>query len=337
MRCLLIVIFFFEFILALGQTNLLINGDFTLNLNSWTTSGNVLYENIYGYDGAIFSRGDLPVTGVISQNITLCNIDSPLTMSATYTRDGNNLANCQARLEIIDNNTNIIIFSTILSAPSVGSLTISTLSIIPTSLNLQIKITDITLNTTWIDFYLTEISVMQGGCPPLPIELLNFNVQLITNDMVKATWQTLTEINSDYFVLEKSYDKVNWVIVDTIQGNDNSNELLSYELWDRNPGYGRVHYRLKQVDIDGNYRYYKVSYLDIEESKVVSFYPNPAADKILFNKNLERILLYNTNGCLINITDYQNFIDISYLPDGLYMIKILDNGIVKCAKFYKIK
>lgn len=174
-------------------------------------------------------------------------------------------------------------------------------------------------------------------CTPLPIELLNFSVQIIEENIIKIEWETQTEINNDYFDIEKSYDMLSWEIVDRIQSIGNSNELLKYALWDISLNTGKVYYRLKQVDIDGNYRYYKASYLDIKESKNIVFYPNPAKDKIIFNKSIEKVLLYNTNGYLISSIDNQSFIDVENLPEGLYMIKMLDNGIFKSAKFYKIK
>ena len=40
---------------------------------------------------------------------------------------------------------------------------------------------------------------------PLPVELVDFDATL-TDGVVNLTWQTASELNNDYFTLEKSTD-----------------------------------------------------------------------------------------------------------------------------------
>jgi len=84
----------------------------------------------------------------------------------------------------------------------------------------------------------------------LPIELLNFEATLM-NGYVDITWQTGSELNNDYFDIQRSEDGINWESVAIVNGADNSSFLLSYAVEDRQPLLGLSYYRLQQVDNDG--------------------------------------------------------------------------------------
>lgn len=90
---------------------------------------------------------------------------------------------------------------------------------------------------------------------PLPIELLSFSFE-IHPGVVLLRWITATEINNDFFTIERSRDMLQWEELGKIQGAGNSNELLSYNFSDRNPVRGISYYRLKQTDFDGKFEYF---------------------------------------------------------------------------------
>ena len=62
---------------------------------------------------------------------------------------------------------------------------------------------------------------------PLPIELISFDAELIGSH-VKLKWSVATEINNDFFTVEKSSDGIEWVIVDIIEGAGNSDTETHY-------------------------------------------------------------------------------------------------------------
>jgi len=91
-------------------------------------------------------------------------------------------------------------------------------------------------------------------------------------------WRTASEINNDYFTIERSVDGVNFEIIDIINGAGNSNNILHYETIDSNPLEGVSYYRLKQTDYDGQFEYSSiVSVRNHEEtiSQEINVYPNP--------------------------------------------------------------
>lgn len=91
---------------------------------------------------------------------------------------------------------------------------------------------------------------------PLPVELINFDAQLI-NRKVRLQWTTASEINNDFFTVERaSKDLTQFDFIAKVNSYmHNSNVMLNYETWDENPLQGLQYYRLKQTDMDGEFSY----------------------------------------------------------------------------------
>jgi hypothetical protein len=91
---------------------------------------------------------------------------------------------------------------------------------------------------------------------PLPIELLFFNAEP-TGEKVLCKWETASETNNAYFVVERSLNGSEYEEIGQVRGYGNgvSTEKLSYSLVDDRRCKEIVYYRLRQVDIDGKYSY----------------------------------------------------------------------------------
>jgi hypothetical protein len=118
----------------------------------------------------------------------------------------------------------------------------------------------------------------RGGSNALPIELLRFAAQFNTFNKVDLKWTTATEVNNDYFTVERSIDGVNFEKVGITKGAGNSSSTLNYQSVDEHPFMGLSYYRLKQTDFDGKYSYSNIASVEFKNSSV-SFivFPNPAA------------------------------------------------------------
>lgn len=66
----------------------------------------------------------------------------------------------------------------------------------------------------------------------------------------KLEWETATEINNDYFIVETSANGVDWNELDRVNGMGTTTQRNSYELYHQNPE-ATQYYRLKQIDFDG--------------------------------------------------------------------------------------
>ncbi len=114
---------------------------------------------------------------------------------------------------------------------------------------------------------------------PLAVELTSFTAK-INNRIIKLNWATATEVNNYGFQVERQKEKVKseWENIGFVEGHGNSNSPKEYSFTDENPPSGKIQYRLKQIDIDGNFEYSEI--VEIQTSAPSKFelfqnYPNP--------------------------------------------------------------
>lgn len=87
-------------------------------------------------------------------------------------------------------------------------------------------------------------------CTKTPIELLTLDGEARTEGNL-ITWLTASEIDNDYFTLERSQDGENFEVIATIEGAGNSSSILSYEYLDTEAPAELSYYQLSQTDING--------------------------------------------------------------------------------------
>lgn len=96
---------------------------------------------------------------------------------------------------------------------------------------------------------------------PLPVELYDFQAHVVKNQN-RIEWVTTSEVNSDYFIVERSLNGGEWDRVGTVKSAGNSNVLINYELVDNSFESTINYYRLTQVDFDGTSKIYDMIYAD---------------------------------------------------------------------------
>jgi len=170
----------------------------------------------------------------------------------------------------------------------------------------------------------------------LPVELINFSAELIDGEFAAITWSTVTEINNDYFILNKSTDGIEWHEIDRVDGAGNSSEKIDYSLYDYEINAGVAYYQLIQVDFDGKEN--PSSIVSINMNSILNeynVYPNPAtATDLITVVNLENatgpIVVTNSAGQTIieeqiDLYAGSTRVDISSLNTGVYFIHIVQN------------
>ncbi|MEP0862765.1 MAG: T9SS type A sorting domain-containing protein [Ignavibacterium sp.] len=92
----------------------------------------------------------------------------------------------------------------------------------------------------------------------IPVELTSFNFSIEGNN-VELKWSTATETNNKGFEIQRTSieeDKnSNWKTIGFVNGVGTTTEKQSYSYVDRNISSGKYLYRLKQIDLDGSYKY----------------------------------------------------------------------------------
>ena len=97
-------------------------------------------------------------------------------------------------------------------------------------------------------------SDFSNAAPVLPVELTKFTAQQI-GESITLNWETATELDNDYFAIERSVDGENFESIAQILGAGTSIVPQYYEFVDKNPTAATLYYRLKQVDLDGKFAY----------------------------------------------------------------------------------
>ena len=133
-----------------------------------------------------------------------------------------------------------------------------------------------------------------AGKTALPVDLLLFEGEEEQDHHVHLHWVTLSEINNDYFEVQKSKDAKNFDVIATIEGKGNSNERNNYYFVDEDPFDHTYYYRLKQVDFDGKYEYSEMIVVDVKEHLSSSgvkhsfvIFPNPNSGEQINIKSAE--------------------------------------------------
>jgi len=102
----------------------------------------------------------------------------------------------------------------------------------------------------------SDFAVAKHDAFPLPIELLYFTAEKL-DESILLKWATASEINNDYFTIERSSDLKNGIEIAKISGAGDSRTICNYYFEDNQPLRGINYYRLKQTDFDGSYDYSK--------------------------------------------------------------------------------
>ncbi|GLR19643.1 T9SS type A sorting domain-containing protein [Portibacter lacus] len=181
----------------------------------------------------------------------------------------------------------------------------------------------------------------------VPVELTEFSVQQ-NKDQVLLNWSTASEINNDYFSIEKSTDNKEFYVIGKVNGNGTNSSLKEYDFVDRQPVQGENYYRLKQIDFNGDFEYSDVKVVDFERNhRDVKVVPNPVSDilTVHFGKKSRQndtdVLIYTMNGKFIKMVsvDYDQAskqINIQDLASGNYYLKIVDGQNVMTKNFVKM-
>ncbi len=161
-----------------------------------------------------------------------------------------------------------------------------------------------------------------GGA--LPVTLTGFNARLI-NDQVLLEWSTASEINCDYFTIERSDDNLEFEEIQKIKGSGNSTVTEYYSTIDKNPLPRITYYRLTQTDFDGEKTIYKSVRIN-NPLNDISVYPNPASKFLNIEGDFKHIKLFNQLGKSVLESENNPIIRIDNFPDGIYLMQIETAG-----------
>jgi hypothetical protein len=208
--------------------------------------------------------------------------------------------------------------------------------------SMRIVLSDGTIGGCGNDFALDDITLSQcTGGGPTPVTFLSINARQKAGGVVGIEWSTSQEFNNKSFVIEKSADgNSNWNVVTSIDGAGNSSIVRNYNTFDPHPFKGINFYRIKQVDIDGHFKYSKTVSVKLSLNKSgVSVLANPFHNSLTVN--FSSLTNQVVSARLVDITGKQvavekwtintgntrkDFSGISGLQQGMYLLTVANAG-----------
>ncbi len=179
---------------------------------------------------------------------------------------------------------------------------------------------------------------------PLPIELSSFEGICKEDGSVKLDWQTASEINNDYFAIEKTVDGEKFELVGKLKGSGNSHSEKNYSYTDNLTDKPTMYYRLKQTDFDGSFKYSPIITVncnsDLQQIFVI---PNPAKNEITVSnlKPGSEIIILNALGEVMmefkNTIDPVMKMDVSHLKEGVYYVRSTFSHVSENVKFMIVR
>ena len=190
--------------------------------------------------------------------------------------------------------------------------------------------------STWYGFTWSDKFTLGSKDSPLPVVLTNINTNC-NEKGAEIEWTTQSEINNDYFVIEKSFDGVEFKEISQIEGAGNSNEIINYNFIDNN-NYGQTYYRISQTDYNGTSEVFKIvsaNCTNTNKADNIILYPNPAINntivKINGENNFISVILTDILGKQIkelSVLGNENIININTtnLNEGVYNVILKSNN-----------
>ena len=182
------------------------------------------------------------------------------------------------------------------------------------------------------------ISLNVSG-PSLPVILSKFEANRAGNGYALLNWTTQSEVNHDYFEIERRFEHEDeFHSVGKVSGKGQEGNETGYNFTDRlSPMQsGKIHYRLKMVDIDGAYTHSEVKTIaPAVSNNQYRVYPIPTSGLLQVEiqapgSQRSRIHLYDLSGRqVIAPIDQQDETGLFYyqietkeIPSGYYLLEM---------------
>lgn len=164
---------------------------------------------------------------------------------------------------------------------------------------------------------------------PLPVTFVGFGVKK-TDAGVELVWNVAGERDVQSYVVERSTTGGNFASL----GEVTATSATSYSFVDIRPVNGVTFYRIKEVDIDGKFKYSTIVKLNLSNHYSLRVYPSPAKDEVTIehaSTNKGTLSITTSDGRVVKQMDVipelnQTIINVSSLKAGLYIVRFVNAG-----------
>lgn len=156
------------------------------------------------------------------------------------------------------------------------------------------------------------------------------------SETIAVNWSTATEYNTSAYIVEKSADGSNWSVVANEKAAGQSNFKTNYAYTDNKAFLGTNYYRIKQVDVDGQYTYSNIVMVKmVKVSAKITVYPNPFISQVNLEMNSTNaevlvVRILNQQGQMVNQSNWNLHAgnntttvgNLSNLSKGIYLVDV---------------
>ena len=177
-----------------------------------------------------------------------------------------------------------------------------------------------------------------GSNGALPVTWLYFKASQCDNKAC-LQWSTDNELNTSTYFIERSRNGRDFENIGILPATNRSGTQV-YNYQDGTIADEMYYYRIKQVDLDQRFTYSKIVKFDGSKIQQVFISPNPSKG-LLFIDGAEKfslIQVIDMNGKTVKqlpVKHHDNRYDISNLPGGIYMVKLISASETKVVKVLK--
>ena len=257
-------------------------------------------------------------------NVQILSIDPiPLTISyKVYLDNGDNIFNKTTDTIIVKSQDGIIISDGIsYNSDFLPYLPYSTM---PqwANMNLWVEVTSSSLSNS-------AIALVDNSCATLPVKLRSFDATKV-GAVIRLDWVTTSEYYNKGFGIERRVGERPWEPIGFVNSKalrGCSTTEIFYSHTDHINLKEFIQYRLKQVDMDGNFEYSEIRIVRNEATNAITIFPNPTTGNVNIAFADQQmpydVRIYNENGQLINKWhNCKATLTITNLKPGIYILKI---------------
>ncbi|MFZ1530140.1 MAG: LamG-like jellyroll fold domain-containing protein [Ferruginibacter sp.] len=198
----------------------------------------------------------------------------------------------------------------------------------PANLNL-----DMALNTITCTGENTEY-ILEKSASAVPARWLGFTASLNSSKQSVLNWRVTNETNVSHYEVEWKTVNGNWKTISSI--NYNQVNRGNYEFIHTAPEKGNNFYRIKQVDLNGEYNFSSTGLVKLAQESVIRLYPNPAKTHVMLvvpeNISFQLFDMLGNKVAVGYLNSGQSRVNISGLPGGVYSFRLANGHSIRFVK-----
>lgn len=301
---------------------------FTVDL--WSTESQSMNQVLCFDKGTVFYANNAKAVGLLNcnlprtYNLQIFSIDpTPMTIGYNvYVDNGDNVFNKVTDTLVIRSQSGIVISSASGYSSDFTSYPPYSDQATYANMNLWVEVTSPSLPNS-------VIALVENSCAALPVKLRSFEATKVGSTIV-LNWVTSGEFNNKGFDIERRVGDRPWETIGFVNSQaprGYSSKEISYTHTDYINFKELIQYRLKQVDLNGNFEYSEIRIVKYVPYGAITIFPNPTTGNVNIAFADQRmqydVRVFNEGGQMLNKWhNSKATLTIGNLKPGIYIFKI---------------